>query len=76
MYNDVDYIIFYIVRKTFLIDLEVKSTSVRGKCTPGYLFSLKDLVQSNGVMGKAVKCKGYGGVLEIDRTIQKHRKIK
>ena len=76
MYNDVDCIIFYIVRKTFLIDLEVKSTSVRGKCIPGYLFSHKDLVQSNGVMGKAVKCKGYGGVLEIDRTIQKHRKIK
>ena len=41
MYNDVDCIIFYIVGKTFLIDLEVKSTSVWGKCTPGYLFSLR-----------------------------------
>ena len=46
-----------------------------GKCTPGYLFSLRDLVQSNGVMGKAVKCKGYGGVLEIVETIKKHRLI-
>ena len=64
------------MRKTFLIDLEVKRTSVLGRCTPGYLFSLVDLVQSNGVMGKAVKCKGYGGVLEIGRTNQKHRKIK
>ena len=64
------------MRKTFLIDLEVKRTSVWGRCTPGYLFSLVDLVQSNGVMGKAVKCKGCGGVLEISRTIQKHRNIK
>ena len=76
MYNDVDCIIFYIVRKTFLIDLEVKSTSVRGKCIPGYLFSHKDLVQSNGVMGKAVRWKRLRGVLKIGTKIQKHRKIK
>ena len=62
--------------RTFLIDLEVKRASVRGECTPGYLFSLKDLVLSNGVMGKAVKCEGYGGVLDIGRTIQNTQKNK
>ena len=71
MYNDVDDIIFYIVHKTFLIDLKVKRTSVRGESTPGYLFSLKDLVQSNGVMGKAVKCEGYWGVLHINLFVPK-----
>ena len=76
MYNEVEDVIIYILYKTFFIDLDVKSTSVWGKCTPGYLFSLRDLVQSNGVMGKAVKCKGYGGVLEIVGTIKKHRMIK
>lgn len=55
MYNDVECIILNILCKTFFIDLDEKRTSVWGKCTPGYLFSLRHLVQINGVMGKAVK---------------------